>query len=67
MADFALSPDQAAMPLDDALHVREPDTGALELARGMQALEDGEQFPRVFHVEARSIVADEAELAGRFV
>src|SRR5580658_1705317 len=59
--DFALSPDPAAVPVDDPLHVRESDTGALELARRVQALENGEQFPRVFHIEARSIVAEVAD------
>src|SRR6185436_18210009 len=50
------APDASAMALHDALRVGEAYAGALELAFGMQALEDPEQLARVLHVEADTIV-----------
>jgi hypothetical protein len=61
-SDFAFSPDAAAMAMDDALHVGEANASTLELTGRVQPLEDGEQFARVVHVEAGSIVADETDL-----
>ena len=52
-------PDAAAMPLDDALHNRQPNAGAFLIFGSMQALEHAEQFTRVLHVEANAIVAHE--------
>src|SRR5271154_2452885 len=56
---FTFRPNPAAMPMDDALHIREPDAGALEFPYRVQPLEDGEKFIRISHVEAGAIVADE--------
>src|SRR2546421_9816967 len=57
----ALSPDAAAMPVDDALHGRKADACALELARAVEALKRAEQLIGISHVEARAIVADEID------
>ena len=44
---------------DDAAYIGQADAGAFKLGRGMQALEDTEKLVGIFHVEARSVVADE--------
>src|ERR1700740_1578754 len=50
-------PDSSAMSQDDALNDREPHSTAFELLRGVQALERTEEFPRLGHVEAGTVVA----------
>ena len=46
------------MEMDDALHRREADPGALEFALSVQSLERAEELPAVRHVEPRAVVAD---------
>src|SRR5258706_7097761 len=58
-----LDPHVPLVTLDDALHGREPDAGALELLLRMHALKRREQFPGVAHVEARTVVAHEIDAA----
>src|SRR5713226_10052427 len=58
LIDGALGPDPAAVPGDDAHDGGEPDARALELGRGVQALEHAEQLVRVLHVEAGAVVPD---------
>ena len=57
LVDLAFRPHAAAMALDDAADVGKADAGALEEIVRMQALEDAEQFLRVPHVEADTVVA----------
>src|SRR5258706_8989582 len=51
-----LGPDAATMAHDDALHDSEPHAGALELLRGVEALEHAEQPVRLAHVEPDAVV-----------
>jgi hypothetical protein len=60
MVDLAVGPDPAAMDLDDPVNDREPDAGALELARRVEPVERREQLARVPHVKARGL-ADQVE------
>ena len=48
------------MPVNDAPHIGEPDTGALKLGLRMQALEHTEQLIRILHVEPHAVVANAA-------
>src|SRR6266481_1404848 len=59
MIHLALRPDASAVPADDALHGRQPDSCALEFRRRMQALKHAEQLRRIRHVEAGPVVTDE--------
>ena len=61
----ALGPDPAAVAADDALHDRQPDAGALEVAGGVQALERLEQLVGVAHVEPGAVVAHEESAVAR--
>ena len=45
--------------MNDAAHVGEPDTGALEFVATVEPLEDAEQLVHVLHVEADAVVANE--------
>jgi hypothetical protein len=54
---FGLSPDSAAVAVNDALEQRQTHAGAFELFGSMQPLEYAEQFAGVRHVEADTIVA----------
>ena len=47
------------MASDDALHGRQSDTGAAELALGVQALEGTKELVNVVHVETDAVVAHE--------
>ena len=46
------------VPMDDALHERQPDARPLEIRRPMQPLERTEKLVRVLHVEPRAVVPD---------
>lgn len=59
-----LSPDAAAVALQDALHRGQPDARAGELRFGMEPLEGREQFVRISHVKSRAVVADEEDRNG---
>src|SRR5207245_2875030 len=58
-------PDPAAVPVDDALRHREPDTLARKLALAVEALEGAEELVRVDHVEADAVVANEEPCLNR--
>src|SRR5690606_19341346 len=55
---LGLGPDAAAVAADDPLHGGEPDAGAFELARRVQASEDLEELARHLHVETGAVVRD---------
>src|SRR3990172_9114828 len=57
----ALGPDAASMPVDDALHRSQPDTGTFEIVRRVEALEGAKELLHVFHLESRAVVADEID------
>ena len=59
LADGTFGPDAAAVAMDDPLHRRQADPGALELGLVVQPLERSEQLVGVRHVESRAVVADE--------
>src|SRR6185503_9800105 len=59
LAGPALGPDPSAVAMHDALHARQPDPGARELADGVQALERREQLVGELHVEPGAVIADE--------
>src|SRR5882724_4114269 len=65
--DFALSPDLPAMPANDALNCRQPDSGSLEFLRGMQALKDAEQLGREGGIKAGPIIGYEKNVVPVFV
>src|SRR5258705_8580115 len=54
--DTAFGPDLSAVPGDNPMHDREPDTGAAELVVSVQALKNGEQLVGVAHVESGAVV-----------
>jgi len=56
VVQFPLRPDSATVFLNDPLHGRQTDAGALEVLGAMQALEDSKQFVDILHVEADAIV-----------
>src|SRR6267378_3713079 len=57
LARLGIGPDPAAVPVDDPLHRRQPDPGALILVARVQALERAKELVGVRHVEAGAIVA----------
>ena len=62
LVGFCLDPDATAVLMDDALDVRQPNTGALEVLLAVQTLKNAEQLAHVSHVEADAIIADEDHL-----
>src|SRR5881409_1365174 len=62
VARLGVHPDPAVVAVEDALHDRQADAGASELALVMQALEGTEQAVGIGHVEADAVVGDEAIL-----
>src|SRR5665213_1782219 len=58
----ALGPCAAAMPGDDPAHIREADSRALELRRGMQPLEYAEELIDIAHVKADTVVLHEEQM-----
>src|SRR5450756_2670192 len=50
LLDLRLGPRPAAVPGDEALHGGQADTVALELVRGVQALEGAEQVLSLIHI-----------------
>src|SRR5262245_54319731 len=59
--DLALGPYAAPVTQDDALHVCQADSRALEVLGAVQALENSEEFARVPHVESYAVVAHETD------
>src|SRR5262244_3993481 len=59
--DLALGPHAAQVTQDDALHVCQADSRALEVPGAVQALEDAEEFARIPHVESDAVVAHETD------
>src|SRR5688572_6950724 len=59
LIDGRLSPDAAAVALDDPLHDGQPDAGAFIVLGAVQPLKHTEEFVRIPHVEARAVVAHE--------
>src|SRR5215218_2011956 len=59
LADLALGPDPAAVPVDDAGHRRQPYARPLELILPVQPLEGPEQLVSVRLVEAGPVVSHE--------
>src|SRR5712671_4896567 len=57
-ARTAFSPGAAAMPLDNTPHIGQSDPNAFKLRDGVQPLKYPEEFARILHVEARTVVAD---------
>src|SRR5712691_5070686 len=57
LARLGIGPDPAAVPVDDPLHRRQPDPGALILVARVQALESAKQLVGVRHVKAGAVVA----------
>src|SRR6266545_8046723 len=57
----SLCPDPAAVAPDDPPDRGEADPRAWELGVAVKAFEDVEELPRVGHVEARPVVADEVD------
>ena len=55
-ADATLSPNSAAMPVNDSLDTGEPNTGAFELVACVQPLEYSKELVGLFHVESHAIV-----------
>ena len=47
------------MPVNDALDVRQPDAGALELLMAVQTLKDAEQLPGILRIKTGAVVTDE--------
>src|SRR5437899_1510427 len=56
---FALGLHLAAVPLDDAAHIGEADSRALEFIGAVKPLEHPEELVRVLHVETHAIVPHE--------
>src|SRR5262245_20408741 len=57
LVNDGVSPDPAAVPMDDALHDRKTHACALEVLRPVQTLEHSEELVRVLHVEPGGVVA----------
>ena len=53
----AVCPDSSIVPLDDALHDRQPHAGSLKFAYTVKALKGREQFIRKFRIESYAVVA----------
>src|SRR5881394_4631177 len=58
---FAVRPDAAAVPLDDALRQGQPHAGALEFVRPMEPLKHAEQLVGIAHVEPDAVIAHEVD------
>lgn len=56
-SEFGFGPDLAAVAMNDALHRRQPDAGALEIFLPVKALKDSEQLIGIFRIEAHSVIA----------
>jgi N-acetylmuramoyl-L-alanine amidase len=52
------------VPLDDAAHVGEADTGALGLINAVETLKHAKQLVGLLHVEADAVVTDEDDSFG---
>ncbi len=59
----AFRPGPAAVPVNDALDVRQADARALKLVLAVQALEHAEQFPGILRIETHAVVAYEENRA----
>src|SRR5689334_3334553 len=59
LAQRCFGPDLTAVASERTLHGSETHTGALEVARCVQALKRREQLTRVLHIEAGAVVAHE--------
>ena len=55
----AFRPGPAAVPVNDALDIGQPDARALELVLAVQALKHAEQFVGISRIETRAVVANE--------
>ena len=55
----ALRPYAAAVPVNDALDVRQPDAGAFKFLVAVQALKHAEEFVCITRVETGAVVANE--------
>src|SRR5579863_10107032 len=58
LVDRRLGPNSATVPLNDALHDRQANSSALEIAGLVQALKNSEKLFRVLHLEADPVVAN---------
>jgi hypothetical protein len=47
------------VPVNDALDVRQPDAGALELLMAVQTLKDAEQLSGILRIKTGAVVTDE--------
>ena len=56
---MALGPDSSSVAMYYTLHGGQPYAGAFKRVVGMEALKHTEQFVRVFHVEAYSVIPNE--------
>ena len=54
-----LSPNTAAVLVNDSLDIRQTDSGAFELRRLVEALKHTEQLAGVCHIETCAIIANE--------
>jgi len=59
MLYFCFGPDAPTVVLDDSLDGSQANAGSFEFILAMTALENAEEFARVFHVEPGAVVADE--------
>src|SRR5258708_35596226 len=62
MLDGGFCPNPAAVPVNDALHRCQPDACAFKFVVAVKTLKRTEQVRRVFHIEARAVVADKVYL-----
>jgi hypothetical protein len=59
--DLSLGPDSSPVPVYDALDGRKPYARPFEFGHRVQSLKRAEEFIRVSHIEARSVVAHEVD------
>ena len=59
MADFALGPNLAAVPINDPLDSGEADAGTGKLSRGVESSEGTKKLVGVSHVKAYAVIAHE--------
>src|ERR1019366_7895223 len=57
--NHAFPPSLAAVPVDDALDIGQPDARALKLVLAVQALKHAEKFAGVLGIETGAVVANE--------
>ena len=62
MSYRALSPDPASMPVNNALHGCQSDSGAWELAYIMKTLEGTEKLIDISHVESDAVIPHKVDL-----